>query len=184
MVIKEIEINRIKPYKKNPRKIKDAVEPVMQSIRQFGFKQPIVVDSNHVIIIGHVRYEAAKKLGLKTVPCVVETSLTDDEVRSLRLVDNRTREYSRWDYGKLSEELDAIIRGGEIDMLQYGFVIPDEEVKPNEIGQKGNDVSHEPVDSGKEDLAGISGETGGEERSQFICPECGYEFSGGVYLSF
>ena len=82
-------ISEIKPYEKNPRKNDDAVKYVAESIQQFGFKVPIVIDTNGVIIAGHTRYKASKKLGLKEVPCIIADDLTEEQIKAYRLADNK-----------------------------------------------------------------------------------------------
>lgn len=173
MQIIAMPIGSIHPYKKNPRIIKDAVEPVKKSIQEFGFKQPIVVDKFGEIIIGHVRYEAAKALGMKEVPCVVADNLSDKEVKELRIVDNKTRELSRWDIDKLMDELKLV--PSEINMEEFGFSIPQEldYEEPEEDTLEDRKIEPQSTGAVKED-AGY----------EFKCPECGHEFDGGVYLSF
>lgn len=115
----EINVTEIRPYEKNNKKHPQSqVEDIAESIRQFGFKQPIVVDKDKVIIIGHGRFEAAKMLGLKTVPCVVADDLTDEQVRKLRIVDNKTNE-SEWDFDALKFELT------DLEFKEYNFEFPD-----------------------------------------------------------
>ena len=111
-------IETLHPYENNPRKNDDAVEALAQAIQKFGWKQPIVIDKDNVIVAGHTRYKAAKRLQLQTIPCVIADDLTDEEVRAYRLADNKIAELSGWDFEKLSEELDSIIN---IDMTNFGF---------------------------------------------------------------
>ena len=113
-------ITEVKPYANNPRQNDDAVEAVAESIRRFGFRQPIVVDADGVIVAGHTRFRAAQRLGLATVPVHVATDLTADEVRAYRLADNKTAELASWDTSMLSIELDAL-RGAGIDWTLLGF---------------------------------------------------------------
>ena len=108
----------IKPYKNNPRKNDEAAKSVSESIKKFGFKNPIIVDEKNVVICGHTRLKAAKLLGLKKVPCVVATDLTSEQVKAYRLVDNRTGEIADWDFDKLTEELKNITT---INMEDLGF---------------------------------------------------------------
>lgn len=108
MEIKETPVSQIKPYPNNPRDNSEAVGKVAESIKAYGFEQPIVVDKDGVIIIGHTRLAAAKKLGLKTVPVVWATQLSDQQAKGLRIADNKTSDYSIWDNKKLIEELDQI----------------------------------------------------------------------------
>ena len=112
-------VDRPKPYAKNPRRNDAAVEKVAASIREFGWAQPIVVDGDGVIIIGHTRLKAAKKLGLKTVPVLVRADLSPEQVAALRLADNKTAELAEWDEPLLAAELDALV--GAVDMEQFGF---------------------------------------------------------------
>lgn len=117
-------LSEIKPYDNNPRMNDDAVPAVAASIKEFGWKQPIVVDKDHVIIAGHTRYKAAKSLGLKEAPCVVATDLTPEQVAAYRLADNKSSERSEWVVEKLLEELNAI---KEIDMSEFGFSLDGDE---------------------------------------------------------
>ena len=106
IVIKKI--NELVAYGNNPRINDEAVDAVAASIQAFGFRNPILIDSNNVIVAGHTRLKASQKLGIEEVPCIVIDDLTDDEVRALRLADNKTAELARWDMGKLSEEIKNI----------------------------------------------------------------------------
>ena len=116
MQIEELEIRKIKPYEKNPRKNDAAVDGVAESIKQFGFKQPIVVDKDNVIVVGHTRYKAAKKLGLETVPCVRADDLTKDQVKAYRILDNKLNELATWDFATLQAELNNFdYQLGELD---------------------------------------------------------------------
>lgn len=110
-------IGEIRPYEKNPRKNRPAVEKVAASIREFGFKQPIIIDKNRVIVCGHTRLLAAKSLGMAEVPCIFADDLTEEQVKAYRLADNKVAEFAEWDTDLLEGELDAI----GIDMTQFGF---------------------------------------------------------------
>lgn len=112
-------IDDIKPYANNPRFNDNAVEYVAKSIKEFGFQQPIVVDKNNEIIVGHTRYKASLELGLKEVPVVVADNLTDEQVKAYRLADNKVSEKSEWNYDLLDIELDDIL---DIDMGDFGFL--------------------------------------------------------------
>ena len=97
MEIKNLDINLILPYKNNPRKISDtAIEKVANSIKNFGFRQPIVVDKNYIVVVGHTRLQASRKLGLQQVPVLVADNLNEDQINAYRLADNRTNEESQW----------------------------------------------------------------------------------------
>ena len=114
-------VSEVRPYEKNPRKNADAVKFVKASIEQFGFKVPIVIDSNRVIICGHTRLEAAKSLGMAEVPCIVADDLTDAQVKALRLADNKVAEFSEWEMNLLGEELGELAEISDIDMGDFGF---------------------------------------------------------------
>lgn len=117
--IKNFKIEEIHPYENNPRFNKDAVSKVAASIKKFGFKNPILVDKNNVIIAGHTRLEAAKKLKLEEVPCIVAADLTEKQAKALRLADNKVAEFSTWDYLKLDQELAEL--GDAFDFADFGF---------------------------------------------------------------
>lgn len=119
MQVLNIEIDKIKPYEKNPRKNDEAVENVMNSIKEFGFKVPIVINKNNVIVAGHTRYKASKKLKLKEVPCIIADDLTDEQIKAFRLADNKVSEKAEWDFDLLMQELDDI---KTIDMDDFGFL--------------------------------------------------------------
>ena len=118
MKVFNVDPQRLRPYENNPRINDGAVEAVAKSIDEFGFKVPIVVDSDYVIIAGHTRLKAAEKLGLKTVPVVIADDLTEEQARAFRLADNKTAELAEWDFEKLSEELGNIT---DLDMQDFGF---------------------------------------------------------------
>lgn len=118
-------IDDIKPYENNPRNNDDAVDAVANSIKQFGWQQPIVVDIGGVIIAGHTRYKAAQKLGLKTVPVVVAKDLSEEQVKAYRLADNKSGELANWNDELLEDELVGI---DDIDMADFGFDDSDKEI--------------------------------------------------------
>ena len=131
MQVQSIKISEVKPYDKNPRKNDDGVEAVANSIKEFGWQQPIVVDKDNVIIVGHTRYKAAKKLGMDKVPVVVADNLSPEQVKAYRLADNKTGELTDWDMGLLDDELADI---ADIDMSDFGFNLDldDDEAKVQE----------------------------------------------------
>lgn len=108
MDIVELPIKDIKPYENNPRDNTKAVDKVAESISVYGWQQPIVVDKNNVIIVGHTRYQAAKKMKLKKVPVKVAKNLTEEQVKGYRISDNKTSDYSIWDNKKLLKELEEL----------------------------------------------------------------------------
>lgn len=130
MQIVEKGIKDIKPYEKNPRKNDSAVDAVANSISQFGFKVPVVIDNDNVIICGHTRYKAAKKLGLEAVPCVVADDLTEEQIKAFRLADNKVAEQAEWDFDLLGDELADIF---DIDMTDFGFDFAEEEEEEVEV---------------------------------------------------
>ena len=118
MKITEIEVEKLIPYANNPRNNDEAVDKVAASIHEFGFKVPVVVDGENVIVCGHTRVKAAKKLGLATVPCVVADDLTDAQIKAFRLADNKVSEFATWDFEKLELELADL---PEMEMTAFGF---------------------------------------------------------------
>lgn len=114
-------IDDLTPYENNPRNNLQAVDAVADSIREFGFRVPIVVDRNKVIIAGHTRYLASKQLNLKEVPCIIASDLTDAQVRAFRLADNKVGEIAGWDFDMLERELQELA-STDIDMSEFGFV--------------------------------------------------------------
>ena len=148
-------LDEIKPYENNPRHNDNAVDAVASSIREFGFKVPLVVDSEGVIVAGHTRYKAAQKLGLQTVPCIVADDLTDEQVKAFRLADNKVGELATWDLDALKVELDNI---GEIDLSGMGFdlTLHDEYTEP--------------------DIEDFSDSTAGGKVETCRCPKCGFEW--------
>lgn len=120
MVIEDVPISYVKPYEKNPRKNDKAVDGVAESIKQFGFKQPIVIDKNGVIVAGHTRYKAALKLGFDTVPCVRADDLTQKQIKAYRILDNKLNELASWDFEMLGEELETF----EFDFEPFDVEMP------------------------------------------------------------
>lgn len=122
MEIVEVAVESVTPYDNNPRKIpQESIDRVAASIREFGWKQPIVVDKDMVIIVGHTRLMAAKKLGYEKVPVLVASDLSPEKARAYRLADNKTNEASEWDYNLLGFELGGGI--DDIDMTEFGFTL-------------------------------------------------------------
>ena len=155
MDIVMMQLKQIKPYDNNPRFNDDAVEQVANSIKEFGFKQPIVVDRNGVIVVGHTRYKAAIKLGLTEVPCLVAGDLTAKQIKAYRLADNKVAEKSSWNMELIDIELEELF--GEMDMAMFGFA----------------DVTGEKIDIN--DLFGEATFTQ-REAKMVKCPHCGEQF--------
>jgi ParB-like chromosome segregation protein Spo0J len=120
MLIELRPLDAIHPYEQNPRLNDAAVDAVMRSLREFGFRQPIVVDVDDVIIVGHTRWKAAKKLGLAQVPVHVATDLTPEQIRAYRISDNKTATIADWDYQLLPIEL-AALQDADFDLGLLGF---------------------------------------------------------------
>lgn len=118
MKIINVKVKDLIPYATNPRRNSEAVDRVAESIRQFGFKVPMVIDKNNVIVAGHTRLLASLKLGLESVPCVVADDLTDEQIKAFRLADNKVAEFSEWDETLLKLELSDI---DTINMSDFGF---------------------------------------------------------------
>lgn len=111
-------IDELVPYENNPRDNTAAIDAVAASIKEFGFKNPIIIDSDNVIVAGHTRLKAAQKLKIQNVPCVVADDLTQEQVNAFRLADNKTAELAEWDLELLNSELELI---DGIDMTEFGF---------------------------------------------------------------
>lgn len=140
MEVKDTDISKIKPYENNPRDNTNAVAEVAESIKQYGFQQPIVVDKNGVIIVGHTRYLAAKSLGMTTVPVIWASNLSDQQVKGYRLADNKTSDYSVWDNKKLLKELQEIDKDIYTGFKESGIfddVLDESDNSPVEENEKG-----------------------------------------------
>jgi len=157
MNVQNININKIKMYKNNPRINENSVEYVAESIDEFGFQQPIVLDKNNVIIVGHTRYLAAKYLNLIEVPCIIAEDLTPQQIKAYRLVDNKTNEFSEWDFELLSKELEELEPNFNMD--EFGFDLELQEIaKDKSFKNKEIDIN---------DLT---------KNFENECPKCGFEW--------
>lgn len=145
-------INELKPYENNPRFNDDAVEYVANSIKEFGFKVPMVIDQDGTIITGHTRYKAAIELGLDEVPCIIADDLTEEQIKAFRLADNKVSEKSNWNFELLDDELNDL----EFDMDEFGF----------------EKVENLDLDSFFED----NNEVKEDKKEMIKCPYCGEEF--------
>ncbi|MBI1704667.1 DNA modification methylase [Lactobacillus crispatus] len=143
-------IDEITPYINNPRNNDQAVDAVANSIKEFGWQQPIVVDKNMVIIVGHTRYKAAKKLKLDKVPVVVATNLTDEQAKAYRLADNKVGELADWNDDLLSDELAGI---DDIDMSDFGFDELDDHAELEDA--KDDDFDEEPPEEPKSKMGQV-----------------------------
>ena len=138
-------LTELKPYEKNPRRNEAAVDYVAKSIKEFGFRQPIVIDKNGVIVAGHTRYKAAEKLNLDTVPCVVADDLTDKQIKAYRLADNKVAEMAGWEYNLLGDELEEL---ADFNMSDFGFTMEDNEIDWEDV----DDLSEESYEEPKKEL--------------------------------
>ena len=150
--VRQMGVHELTPYENNPRVNEDAVDAVASSIREFGWKVPIVADKDGVIISGHTRLEAAKQMGLKTVPVIVADWLDEDKAKAFRLADNKTAELSSWKMSMLEDELRALC---DVDMERFGFW----KVEPQETAREG-------------EAGGMGMERTGEDLVR--CPCCGH----------
>lgn len=123
MQIEELYTKELIPYSNNPRNNESAVDAVAASIKEFGFKVPIIIDKDNVIVAGHTRLKAALKIGLDKVPCIKADDLTPEQLKAFRLADNKVGELATWDFNKLEEELAEL----DMDMSAFGFVEEDDE---------------------------------------------------------
>ena len=117
--VKYVKLADIIPYENNPRRNEDAVKYVANSIKEFGFRNPIIIDKENVIVAGHTRALAAELLGMETVPVIVADDLTDEQIKAFRLADNKTAEIAGWDFEALDMELEEL---ADFDMEQFGFM--------------------------------------------------------------
>jgi hypothetical protein len=165
--LETVPIGKLQPYPNNPRKITQAgIDAVRQSIERYGYQQPIVVDQNYVIVVGHTRHQALLAMGVKEVPVYV-AELTEEKAREFRLVDNRTGEMSGWDYGQLIMEL----REWEAPLLEQYF--PDlnlDIVTSEELA-----VTQKQVDDAVNDHT-IVPENKDLITTTVTCPSCFHEF--------
>ena len=150
MNVIEIKLSDIVPYENNPRNNEKAVDAVAESIKQFGFKQPIIIDADRVIVCGHTRVMAAEKLGMETVPCVVADDLTEEQIRAYRLADNKVAELAGWNDELLAFEMECI---KEIDMSLFGFDINTGSNEPGEVVE--DDYEEDPPEEPKSKLGEI-----------------------------
>ena len=153
MEIVNVAVDKLIPYENNPRNNTEAIQYVANSIKEFGFKVPLVIDSDNVVICGHTRLLAAKQLGLKDVPCVVADDLTDKQIKAFRLADNKVGEIATWDLNKLQLELDFL----DCNMEDFGFIGAMEEPDITDFLEDHESKTKEP--------------------KTVVCPECGHAFT-------
>lgn len=158
-------IDEIIPYKNNPRINDEAVEPVANSIKQFGFKVPIIIDNSNVIVAGHTRLKAAKQLGIDKVPCIVADDLTEEQIKAFRLADNRVSEFSSWDFEALNRELMQL----NINMVNFGFLEQENEETDTDVDDFFEDVEIEETNKNNKSVNNTT------NKKHIICPHCGKE---------
>lgn len=145
--VKDLKLNE-----KNPRKNDEAVDGVAKSIEKYGFKNPLIIDSNNVVWCGNTRLKASKKLGLKEVPCIVANDLTEEQIREYALLDNKLNEIAEWDYELLSEELSVL----GLDEFELDWGILDTDIDWAKIEDLSRETYEEP------------------EKRYIRCPSCGH----------
>ncbi len=175
LTIEYLSIDEINPYEKNPRRNDQAVEAVSQSLLRYGWRWPILIDKNNIIIAGHTRYKAAKKLGLKRIPCSRADDMPDELVKEFRLVDNKTGELAGWDFDLLNDELEAI--GHSLE--EFGFDADLNDININDFFDTPGSGRHQDRETNSESNAD-NGEhmQANDVNSKRIvtCPHCGEEF--------
>ena len=157
MEVINVPVEQVREYENNPRINDKAIEPVAESIRNFGFKVPILLDNNNVIIAGHTRLKAAKQLGMTEVPCIYCDDLTPEQVQAFRLVDNKVAEFADWDLRLLNLEIKTIDLP-ELDLEKVGLF----ELPPIDIDDYLKDKQDKPHEE--------------EEPERVQCPHCGEWF--------
>ena len=164
MQIELVDINQIVPYAQNPRINQSAIAKVADSIKEFGFRQPIVVDSNMVIIAGHTRYDAAKLIGLSQVPVHIADGLSSSQVRAYRLADNRLHEDAIWDEELLKIEL-SDLKQDDFGLQLVGFnnAELDKLLEDDNQDKKSSTPSKELKSTDFDEFTNI-------------CPKCGFEW--------
>lgn len=165
MKIVEKSINEFVMYENNPRKNDEAVKYVAESIKNFGFKNPIIIDKDNVIVAGHTRLKAARKLKMETVPCIVADDLTPEQIKAFRLADNKVSEFATWDDDLLAIEL-ADITG--IDMTDFGFSIGGVDVGADDTYTNKTDIPQYEVRGERPDISMLYDDTKAKELCQEI----------------
>lgn len=152
-------IKDLKPYKKNAKKHpKEQVERIANSIKEFGFTQPVLIDKHNNVVAGHGRVLGAKKAGLTEVPTLCLDDLTEEQIKAYRLADNKLNE-SDWDYALVDEEIEQLLTS-DIDMSLFGFELDVEEAEK----QRKKKVEFTAIEGSK------------EIKTEHKCPRCGYEW--------
>lgn len=153
-----LNINSLKEYKNNPRKNDKAVKECIKSIKNFGFKVPILIDEDYTIIAGHTRFKACKELNIKEVPCIVAEDLTEEQIKAFRLVDNKVSEFAEWDNALLAFELEQI---KDFSLVDFNFNLDfadlsEEQAKEIQAPENFDDIEN--------------------IETEHCCPKCGYQW--------
>lgn len=160
MTVENININDIQTYARNPRKNDLAVDAVAESIKEFGAIVPLVLDGDNVIVAGHTRLRAARKLGLQTLPCIRAEGLTPAQIKAYRLADNKVSEASDWDLPMLEVELEGLEQETRESLDKMGFGLDFSEALS--LGEGADEL----------DLSAF-----GDEAFGYECQECGFRFN-------
>lgn len=164
MQIIEKRLTDLIPYENNPRRNEQAVEAVANSIREFGFKVPIIVDKDNIIVAGHTRAKAAERLGLEKVPVVIADDLTEEQIKAFRLADNKTAELAGWDFPKLEEELSEL----NLNMMEFGF-----EITESDNSDFSDYFTEVTIEGNRQENASVQTK---ENKKRVQCPHCGEWF--------
>ena len=149
------------PYRDNPRVNKDAIQVVKASLKEFGFQQPIVLDKNNEIVVGHTRMLAAMELGITEIPCIIASNLSEDKIKAYRIMDNKSAEYASWNYGLLTKEITDLLES-DYDLEFTGF-------SDKELESMVGDIQANIIDENESPQM--------DELEQMECPKCGHKFS-------
>ena len=163
-----INIDKIKLYENNPRENYEAIDIIVQSIRQCGYIAPIIVDEDYIILAGHTRYQALKRLGYSKVEVLIIDGLSDEQKRKYRLLDNRTAEFSMWDFDKLETEL-QLVNFGDFNFNFDDFIFKvDDYNKDNDFIEDDENIT--------EDKNNNNNKIKPTKKKFYKCPHCGKEF--------
>lgn len=164
MQIEYLKIDDVIPYINNPRNNEDAVEKVAASIKEYGFRNPVIIDKDNVIIAGHTRYNAAKRLKLDTIPIIRANDLTSAQIKGLRIADNKTSEYATWNNELLTLELESLQElNFDLELTGFNMAEIDEMMCSFDIG----------TEEEQGDLSRLED----KEEKTVCCPNCGEEIT-------
>ena len=174
MKINKVRTNLIKPYWNNARDNTATIEPLKKSIQEFGFNQPLVLDQNNTVIVGHARLRAAKELGMKTIPCII-SDMDEIAAKKYRIADNKIQEFTQYKHDELMKEIREL---GAENMQDY-FNFDLSEMLGNSVGVDIQQVTADQVEKKEGELKGTYKEITGkaaDEEVELICPHCKEEF--------